>query len=90
MVHYSRDNAGAFGGHKMNFETILFAAAFLLLGILSLSRNETPPIDQAAINDNREPIANSNVAPVDDDLLSTRSDTDTDTTNNGNTEAQAD
>ena len=74
----------------MNFETVLFAAAFLLLGILSLSRDETPPIDQAAINDNKEPLATLNAAPVDDDLLSIETDTETEITNNGSAEAQAD
>ena len=61
----------------MNFETILFAAAFLLLGILSLSRNETPPVDQAAIGENSNPPAIA--APADDVLLSTEIDTDSET-----------
>lgn len=70
----------------MNFETILFAAAFLLLGILSLSRNDTPPVDQAAINENSAP--NANASPVDDDLLSTE--TETEIAKDGSTEAQVD
>lgn len=70
----------------MNFETILFAAAFLLLGVMSLSRNDTPPVDQAAINEDGTSVANT--SPVENDLLSTEAETET--SNDESTEAQVD
>ncbi len=51
----------------MNFETVLFAAAFLLLAILTLPRGDTPPSDAVGIEEIGTPLA-PGAALTSDDL----------------------
>ena len=74
----------------MNFETVLFAVAFLLLAVLSLPRNETPPANQTVIERNSEPPGIVEAAPVDEAALSMERDTEIDITIDGSSETPAD